>query len=247
MNESSWETSRREGRRKKLIAIVVTLLLTAVATVLFLNNRDLIETDQGETTQLFVLDVNEPSDRPAPDTMGANGAITPSHESGQPVAKPNETVQKVSSQGAEDSLRDISREKRLEGSRSMQSLSSSCGPVVSKNDVGTEKIESNYCSIPLTIKLPAIGSGAERGKNVVIHLSLELFFNDIEQREAILLHREEIKVVVARIMGKKELRGLKVRELEADLLHTLNTALFSGDITTVKIRNIQVDREYRGK
>lgn len=247
MNESSWEASRREGRKKIFAAVGVLIPVAVVGTILFLNNRDLIGKNPGDIR----LEGDELQDQPAPAPAETDNAVDSSYPSGQSVASSKETAQPASAPGAKESVRDVSGEREREVSDSAQSRLGSCRDSVrsisrksaaSKKEVGYGKKEPNYCSIPFIIKLPAMGSEAERGKDIVIHISLELFFNDIEQRDIIMLHREEIKVVVARIMGKKELKSIKVRELEADLLHTLNTSLFGGKLTTVKIRNIQVDR-----
>ncbi len=93
-----------------------------------------------------------------------------------------------------------------------------------------------------SIELPSIPCRIESRKDIVIYLSLELFFNEIEKRPSILLRRDDIKVIVKRTLQPKEIKEMKIRELEAELLQEIKGLFDNGEITDLKIRNIEVEK-----
>ncbi|MBN1575181.1 MAG: hypothetical protein JW913_01420 [Chitinispirillaceae bacterium] len=220
MKESSWEASRRKVKKKAFLLVFLLITALALATVLFLNNRDLI----GPFGSRRSPETKEHAAEAMP--MQTESAVPSPAPSVSPVSVSNDS-QPVLPQG-------------FTGSPAAKL------PLPSIGDA-PETIKTAAPDHPesFSIEFPSFPCRTESRKDVVIYLSLELFFSDIEKRAAILLRRNDIKVMVLRTVRDKELSGMKIGKLETQLLQDINKLFDHPDITAVKIRNIQVEKAFK--
>jgi hypothetical protein len=225
MRESSWEASRRKQHKTKLLFFLIVVPVLVLAGILFTNNRDLIDRalksrsiHQMKGTIQTALSPDS-ARTVSSDSTAPSAASAPS--SPVPVLKNSEKAVPQKNQVAEE-------------------------PAVYKPVAGNtpEMISPPMEKLPKlrSIVLPSFPCRIESRKDVVIYLSLELFFNDIEKRSAILLRREDIKVMAMRTVHGKELNDIKIGELESQLLQNINKIFEHAEITAVKIGNIQVEK-----
>jgi flagellar basal body-associated protein FliL len=95
---------------------------------------------------------------------------------------------------------------------------------------------------PASIVLPPFPCSIDSRKDVVIYPSLELFFEDAERRSALLLRRDDIKVMVLKTLRTKEPGTIKTSVLEAELRDAINQLFDHNEIVTVKINDIRIEK-----
>jgi hypothetical protein len=231
MKESSWEASRQRQKKKALLLALIGIPAVAAAVVLVVNNRDLINPSGGRN-HVESTDRNDmsPQERNDPDAEMANDSL-PFNEPAAPEAASNDP---------QPSLPPVPSDSPA----AVASPSVAPASRPSKNSApDPEKQVVSDVPKSFSITLPPIPCRLESRKDLVIYLSLELFFNEIEKRTDILFRREGIKVIVMRSVKGKELAEMKIGELESQLLHDINRLFEHPDIiTTLKIRNIQVEK-----
>ena len=220
MSESSWESSRKSFRKKIIFSAAIVFPFLLVSSILFINNRDLIT----KTIE--------------PKSVSAESSSRESvQETEKKTEKSSSTSESSSSSG--DILKKTPVEK-IEASP----LKESIVPEQQKKSVKAVKdhTEKKQQSKSFSERLAPIRCRIENRKDVVINLSLELFFNDPEKRAAIRLRREDIKIMVWRTMRLKELSEIKIGELEKQLFKEINSIFEVDDLNSLKIRNIHVEK-----
>ncbi len=226
MNESSWERSRRNDRKKLLLLLLVFGPLCALGVILYLNNRDQIGTVVSDHENHTVeaepavpsVESNDTAAKPTPDNSTATG---------DELSPPELTVitADTPSQPAVSPPPQVSAKK-------------TATPATGHSSPDASPPTGSCCSILLS----PIECTVENRKDVVINLSLELFFDDPGQRSALLLRRDAIKVMVLRTMRAQELSAVKINELEALLLAEIAPVVQPSGISGMKIRNIQIEK-----
>jgi hypothetical protein len=229
MNESSWEKSRRNDRKKFLLLLLISGPLCALGVILYLNNRDLIDsTSSGSGNPVVEAEpaVSSPQstdttaevrDKPDVSAPGGNSALPQPDAAVTNAVAPSEPV--------------VSPSPRISAQKTV-------APVTGQSSPESSRPSGSCCSILLS----PIECTVENRKDVVINLSLELFFNDPEQRSALLLRRDDIKVIVLRTMRSQQLPAIKIHELEALLLKDIAPVVQPSGISGMKIRNIQIEK-----
>jgi hypothetical protein len=236
MSESTWETFRRKGQKRFFTTVFISLPILFFTGILLVNNRDLIihnrkiETDPsltpavvssaaeslgGHDTSPSIID-NPEKKGPAKDTI-AHPAVNASEKT--PVPKTNSTFKTTEHTELKintDTLAFVSRK--------------------------VDSIVSNRPDKLFSEQLPPIDCFIQNRKDIVIRLSLELFFKDEDTRAAIRLHHDAIKIMVRRNVLANELADMKIGKLEAQLYESINSIFEHENIHAIKIRNIQLEK-----
>lgn len=221
MNEGSWEWSRRQARKRILLSLLVVLPIVLLAVILFINNRDLLRPGQARSTGSGADETPSAAGKKANPVQKSEPVqinTTAVTGSDSPEIHPRESVRKISDK--EEST------VKKGGSEAI--------PKVKLPRTGTRRQAS--------VVIPPFPCTIESRKDMVIRLSLELLFDDSDMREAILLRREDIRVMVMRAMRMKTLSEMKIGSLESHLQKNINSIFDTSVITAVRIRNIQVEK-----
>ncbi|MBN1757267.1 MAG: hypothetical protein JW863_03060 [Chitinispirillaceae bacterium] len=231
MNESSWERTRRNEQKRLLIVLLVVCPLCAVGILLYLNNRD----------QIGVSVTASGPERFAPDTADRISTTGDTAETALPDTDQRKAAltEKPQASSKKPKMTPMRTDIPEEGSPMVSEETATRPPPASAVSAVSEK--DSCCSI----LLPTIACISENPKDVVINLSLELFFSDIEKRSAILLRRDDVKVMVLRTMRDQQLPAMKIDELETLLQRGIAPVLPNSGITRIKIRNIQIEKATR--
>ncbi|MCX7726778.1 MAG: hypothetical protein N2053_08000 [Chitinispirillaceae bacterium] len=99
--------------------------------------------------------------------------------------------------------------------------------------------ESSFQLYPIALQVRGFISNR---KDIVLNLSLELFFEDIDMKKEILLKREEIKIMVMKELKEKELSEIKPDLLESQLPSSINSIFDKNVIRKVKIKTIDIEK-----
>ncbi len=225
MRESSWEASRRKQHKRKMLFFLIIVPVIALAGILIINNRDLIDRSLKSGSIPHIKESITTDQSPDSATTVSSDSSTPSTASAP--ASPLS--------GLKDSETAIPQKNRVAEEPAVHEPVAGDTPEMISPPM--EKLPKLH-----SIVLPSFPCRIESRKDIVIYLSLELFFNDIEKRSAILLRREDIKVMAMRTVHGKELNDIKIGELESQLLQNINKVFEHAEITTVKIGNIQVEK-----
>ncbi|MBN1309663.1 MAG: hypothetical protein JXA18_17210 [Chitinispirillaceae bacterium] len=226
MKESAWEASRRREKKKAFLFVVLLTMTLVVAFVLFLNNRDLI----GPSTRQRSLQAEEHAAEAAATQAEA---VSIAESAGSYPAAP------VSPEAVSGDEQPIPAQGTSDSPTATPPLPSTGDAPATKKTAGSDHPKF------FSIELPSFPCRIESRKDIVIHLSLELFFSDGEKRTAILLRRNDIRVMVERTVWDKELSEIKIGELETQLLYNINKLFDHPDIAAVKIRNVQVEKAFK--
>ena len=224
MNENSRKRTPRNDRKKLLVLLLVAGPLCAIGAVLFLNNRDLIVS----SVESFLPKTagSLPSSIGRSDTTGVDML---------PAARPAASAATRSTEKS-----GISVEKITAAPSAPPPSSSKAAPVKNRGERPDRDsaLNDSCCSVLLA----PIACSVENRKDMVINLSLELFFNDIEERPSILLRREDIKMMALRTMREQQLSAIKIHELETELQRNIACVFRDTGLIRVTIRNIQIEK-----
>lgn len=105
-----------------------------------------------------------------------------------------------------------------------------------------EAIVKQAADIVFSEELPPITCHLQSRKDVVIKLTLELFFHDEDMRRSLRLQRDKIRLVVQQMIKPKELSEMNVGSLEMQLLENVHRIFDPAMITSVRIKNIQIEK-----
>jgi flagellar basal body-associated protein FliL len=111
--------------------------------------------------------------------------------------------------------------------------------------VSAEKKLDKTSVSPSSIELLPFACRIESRKDIVIYLSLELFFNDRGNRSALLLRREDMKVMAMRTLRDKEPGAVTTGKLEGELRAAINGIFGNDEIIAVKIKDIRIEKAVR--
>ena len=227
MNESAWERSQRSYRKKIVLSILIILPLCAIGIVFFLNNRDLL----GD------------ADQAVPPVAGKKAA-----DDDTAAATPGVPETAIASE--RDTVAHVASTKPAAAAVTAKNTVSA--PLPAAGPAGNPAQERPVPSLSRTPpsaavqccseKLAPIPCILENRKDVVINLSLELFFTNMEDRSAILLRREDIKIMVLRTVRDQELPSMKIGRLETLLQKSICSIFDRPVVYKVKVKNIQIEK-----
>ena len=243
--ESAWEQSRKLQKKKIFKRIILVLPILSITGILIVNNRDLIT---GEKT---VIESNRVSDDSTPNTALSESRENQLSESVVREVR-KDTVKKKAPEVAAKAVKVenrpvVTKKKEKKSSGAVQATEKTMPKSVplSKPDSLQQKQTSKSDkteSREFSIELPSFPCSIENRKDIVISLSLELFYTNSSFRDEILFRRNEIKVMVLRVMQNKVLPEMKIMVLEKDLLKDVNSIFDQPTISRLKIRNIQIEK-----
>jgi len=240
MTESSWEASRSAQRKRSHLIILVSLPVVLLVTILFINNRDLLLAPHGKPVQ------NEPVDSPP-----KNEESHPSDHDTIPVQHKTVTAPTVDTMPdsgtvlrqraiAKRSEPDTTVRKKADEQPHQTMVKNADIPAQKKKSVGSQLPDMPHH--PFSEMLPPIKCSLNNRKDIVISLSLELFFNDEDDRAVLRLYREDLKVMIMKSVLSAELPDMKIHVLEKHLLKNINSIFDHEIIIALKIRNIQIEK-----
>lgn len=91
-----------------------------------------------------------------------------------------------------------------------------------------------------SVTVPDIDCAILGQSTVHVELSLELFFEDDGMRDEILAKREQLKVMVRKVLSTKRFDEIQVEPLRAELRDAMNRILSTGVITDIEFRAFRV-------
>lgn len=240
MSESSWEETRKAQQKKIHRLVIVFIPLLLLVTVVIINNSDQITRDnqsqqhiQKEVTTNKLQIISDPPKKkereketvPQPPEM----TTTPAAEKSIPLPQKEKIVQK------KPEIEQIPEKVRVK-------MAENVPKTVDKTSSFSRSAPVQRVHSVLSEVLPPINCSLLNRKDIVISLSLELFFMDEDHRAAIRISREEIKVMVMKSVFDKELSQIKIATLEKLLLQNVNSIFDHDYIKDLKIKNIQVEK-----
>ena len=222
MTESSWEAKRRSDRKIRITLLLIIAPLILLGTVLFINNREMIG---GEKT---LSSPGREFDTSTGNTPVEQRYAADSTDSVVPAVSDEYNSKKILPL-------DSVKEEKKESITNVESR-----PVQKKHIPPLSKktsVQENFSEL-----LPPFSYKIENRKDIVISLTLELFFNDPDTRMAIRLRRDDIKVMVSRVLWHCEIESIRNNDLERQLLNEVNSIFDVGEISNVAIKKIQVEK-----
>ncbi len=270
MSESSWESSRRRSAKTRGIVLLLLVTFSLIVSVLFINNRDLIggsSFQEPERTGSAVPDSGEQVSSGAAGSLSADSSgsdgIENAGKAGEDPEPGTDSMEKrpllagrtgtgigpgilesaAGTPAMEPPPSDV-HPKQGESERTSYTPE----PGVRFAEIRERTINGRDQSVITTHSemhsesLPPFSCRLESRKDIVIGLSLELFFNDAAKRSEIRLRREEIKIMVMRELRDMRLSGVRIGELEKRLLPGINSLFDVNVINALKIKNITVEK-----
>ena len=244
--ESAWEQSRKVQKKKIIVRFFLILSFLFILGILIMNNRDLISgkravNEPGHGSESTTLSRVLSEDRGTPiygqDFNGVK-EDTVRKKISEKIIKTPENVKKTDSGNKNEKMGKKASESRIKKNQTKTVPVMEQNSLPEKQTVPSVKTESDEFSV----ELPPFPCSIENRKDIVISLSLELFYKDSSFRDAILFRRNELKVMVMRVIRKKVLPEMKINVLEKELLKEVNSVFDRQTISKVKIRNIKIEK-----
>jgi len=247
MNESSWEATRKAQRKKLYLLLVILFPILSLATIIVVNNRDQIAGNKQIHEQPHV--VIPPKTVPTPDSLPksqhdslSKGASVPTATEKHTATVLKKTPQMVPPTPKVLKTAPLSVEPAFQKAKTVHEKMADTSKSIEKSSSIPHETPKNPARSLLSERLPPIKCSLRSRKDIVISLSLELFFRDEDHRTAIRLSRDEIKVMVMKSVLDKELSEMKIQALEKLLLQNVNSIFDHDNIKELKIKNIQVEK-----
>jgi len=197
--------------------------LSIVGGIIFYNNRDLLndESDATETvgvtwSDTALKDLKESSDS----TRDSSG-----------IGKPPVITDPVTDSGS--TYKTHVFEKVVEPQRDSAGSIQGLKGIGNAKGYGQSEVISNIsCRI--------------NDKNgITVRVSLELFYRDSSDRSQILLRRDQIRVVVQKLLRYKDLGGLKKDLIEPELTNVINGVFSRTVFHKIEIKDMQIEKVQR--
>jgi flagellar basal body-associated protein FliL len=236
MAEGTW--LKQQKKRNNLLWIAVIVIAIIVAGVIFLrNNSELLwgEKNEKKETESFSVNTGEPAA-----TLPAKAPAVPQEKklaqsdsspvlqirNAQPESRPAPQQVRIPLPAPEPA--------KTQASTQLQQTVAPQPPAATPKPV-----ELGTTSLLLTdIKCRLI----DRSKPV-ISLSLELFFADnAALKKEILLKRDNLKIMVRKVISAKSLDDMVVETLRLELKNVLNGLLEKGKVTDIEFREFRIDK-----
>jgi hypothetical protein len=233
--ESSWELSRKHQRKKIVGFILIALPVIALIVVLVINNRELIT---GEAHRENPVGISGNSITPA---GGSSVEDTETIDTGNPTKQ--DTLRKNKKKtGTNSSNRKTDVRPHLNDIQPKEEGDTYIKTIPERVTPKPRETPRNKGIREYSLTMPPFPCSIENRKDIVISLSLELFYKDSTFRSALLFHRNEIKVMVMRTVKSKVLAEMKIDVLEKELPEEINSVLKAQPVTGVKIHTIQIEK-----
>lgn len=93
-----------------------------------------------------------------------------------------------------------------------------------------------------SLSLQNIRCRVQNREDIILNLSLELFFEDIDIKQEILMKREEIKIMVMNEIKEMELADIKPTFLESHLIYSINSIFDKKIIKRINVKTIEIEK-----
>lgn len=204
-----------ETRKKRTRWYVVFFLIVAVAgaAVFIRNNREMLLSKSEAAKQEAVISISDaPKSVPKEDLKDEQK----SEQKGEPASRPEKTQAVPDMKKAHDDNVNKQNVKQLPETQSKAPASSVLLPDIK-------------CSL------------RDRGAFKVV-ISLELFMADDSFKREVLLKRENLKVMVQKVLAAKTLDELIIDSLRSETKTAINTLLEKNTISDVEFRDFRIDK-----
>lgn len=244
--ESEWERSQNLHKKNIITRFFLILPIALVIGILIVNNRDLISGGQTVDESDFTSD----SILGDPDQIEENEMHPYSHDINK---EKTDATRKLIAENAEKTAAPEKKSDTDAKTVETKNNVTSAGqrkilkkkPALINHDSFSEKPAASLNKTEFnepSVELPPFQCSIENRKDIVISLSLELFYKDSTFRSAILFRRNEIKVMIMRVIRKKVLSEMKITVLEKELMKDINSIFDRPTVSQLKIRNIQIEK-----
>lgn len=213
MTEQNWDASRRAFRKRINIFLSILIPLVIVSGVIFYNNRDV----------LFENTLN--ADTPV---KKRDGSIE-TKSVHKPAVVKSDTVKKTVAVKSDTVKNSVS--VKLDNEKKNDTILAGS---VSKLD--------NKLKMRDSVRISGIDIIPEDRKDVIIELTLELFFEDVDLCSEILLRREEIRVISRNILRNRSLNEIKKKLIEPELRDAISLIFDNKNLNDVKILRLQIEK-----
>lgn len=92
-----------------------------------------------------------------------------------------------------------------------------------------------------SVVIPGIGCELADRSDLSVVLSLELFFKSDSLKEEIMLKREQLKVMVRKVLARKNLDEVVVEPLRAEIQREVNALLRGGRVVDIEFRDFRIE------
>jgi flagellar basal body-associated protein FliL len=202
----SWEKKR--GAKKSISLIVIAGVLLICSGIFFVNNRD-----------LFIIKKQEPpaEKKEQAGTAPLTQESAPAHETDAALPGARQADKKVLT-GKNDSGKHPPAEVKKDS-------------VINKQALPKKKIKPDSL---FSVALPIVECRLAEKKDLVIRVSLKVFFADKNVEQEVLFKRNDIGVILKKVFKNKQLSDIVVDKLREELRRKINALLEKGTIEDIE-------------
>ncbi|MBD3421182.1 MAG: hypothetical protein GF398_13785 [Chitinivibrionales bacterium] len=93
------------------------------------------------------------------------------------------------------------------------------------------------------IELNTISCKLLDNAEMTVHLSLFVFYNDTSSRNELLFKREDMKVMVQNVLGRKKMEDVLIKTLRPELIAEVNNVLRESRVIDIEFSDFRIEKD----